>query len=49
VWLPAGVKVLGHTQVSIMGSVRVFPHAEEVDLATDLLAPLAVAVRRQRE
>jgi hypothetical protein len=49
VWLPASVKVFGHTQVSIMGSVRVFPHAEEVDLATDLLAPLAVAVRRQRE
>jgi hypothetical protein len=38
------VKGFGHTQVILQGSVRVFPDAEEVDSAVDLLAPLAVVM-----
>jgi len=43
------VKVLGDPQVVLERGVGGFPDAEEVNLAANLLAPLAVIVRGARK
>jgi hypothetical protein len=41
------VKVLGDAEIVLERGIRVFPDSEEVNLAANLLAPLAVIVRGQ--
>ena len=48
-WCASRVEICRHTVVSLQGAVGILPDAEEMDLATSLLAPLAIAVRGQRE
>jgi hypothetical protein len=43
------MKVSRNPKVTVEGALRVGPDAEEVDLAKDLLAPLAVVVGRERK
>jgi hypothetical protein len=38
------MKIRCDAEVIVEGSLRVFPYAEEMNLATDLLAPLAIVV-----
>ncbi|MGB2754580.1 MAG: hypothetical protein WBD75_05800 [Phycisphaerae bacterium] len=45
--LAAGVQVCGDAEVVVVRCLRVFPYAEEVHLASDLLASLTVVVRGQ--
>jgi len=45
--LAAGVEVCGDTKVFVVRCLRVFPHAEEVQFAADLLTPLTVVMRGQ--
>ena len=41
------MKIRCDAEVVVEGGLRVFPNAEEMNLAADLLAPLAVVVRGQ--
>ena len=43
-WLSTGVKVFGDAQVILQGGVGVVPDAKEMNLAADLLAPLAIVM-----
>jgi hypothetical protein len=47
--LATGVKVLGNAEMVLERRVGGFPDAEEVNLAADLLAPLAVVVGGERK
>ena len=47
--MAAGVKVLGDAEIALERDVGVFLDAEEVNLAANLLAPLAVIVRGERK
>ena len=48
-WLASGMKICGGPEIRVMGGLGVFPDTEEMDLAADLLAPLAVVMGGQRE
>ena len=43
------VKVFGNTEIVLKGGIGVFPNAEKINFAADLLTPLAVVVRGKRE
>jgi hypothetical protein len=46
-WFPASVQVSGKFVISAKSRVWLGPYAEEMDVAVDLLAPLAIGVWRK--